>query len=513
MADNEKPKATGEAKEDPKEESKELPPPPHHEEISTETLHTVEIDGRAVEYTATAGRLLLKEEEGKKKASFFFVSYTKKDVSDPSDRPVVFAFNGGPGSSSVWLHLGLLGPRRVLMDNNGMPYPPPGRLVDNGHSLLDVADLVFIDPVGTGFSRAIPNEEAKGFHHFKKDIEAVGEFIRLYLTRHKRWGSPKFLAGESYGTTRSAGLAGHMYERYGITFNGLILISSILNFQTAGFDGSTGTFRRGNDLPYVVFLPTYTATAWYHGKLGAKDQERDLRDLLDEVEQFAATEYALALFQGAALSENQFKKIARKVARYTGLSETYVTRYDLRIEILRFCKELLREEGKTVGRIDSRYTGIDRFRDGDAFESDPSMDATMGVYTSALNAYMHDELDYESDLPYEILSTQTWQNWDYEDFKNAYVDVSETLRNTMSRNPYMKVFVANGYLDLATPYFATEYTFNHIGLDESLRENVQMEYYDAGHMMYVHIPSLVKLADDLRGFVADASPVSPQATV
>jgi carboxypeptidase C (cathepsin A) len=262
-----------------------------------------------------------------------------------------------------------------------------------------------------------------------------------------------------------------------------------------------------------VFLPTYTATAWYHGKLGAKDQERDLRDLLDEVEQFAATEYALALFQGAALSENQLKKIAKKVARYTGLSETYVTRYDLRIEILRFCKELLREEGKTVGRIDSRYTGIDRFRDGDAFESDPSMDATMGVYTSALNAYMHDELDYESDLPYEILSTQTWQNWDYEDFKNAYVDVSETLRNTMSRNPYMKVFVANGYLDLATPYFATEYTFNHIGLDESLRENVQMEYYDAGHMMYVHIPSLVKLAEDLRGFVADASPVSPPAGI
>ena len=490
---------------DKKDDSKETPPPPHHEEISQQTTHTVTISGVAVEYTATAGRLLLTEEEGKKKASFFFVSYTRNDVADLSSRPIVFAFNGGPGSSSVWLHLGVLGPRRVLLDDEGMPYPPPGRLVDNDHSLLDVADLVFIDPVGTGFSRAIPNDEAKSFHHFKKDIEAVGEFIRLYLSRHKRWGSPKFLAGESYGTTRSAGLAGHVYQRHGITFNGLMLISSILNFQTAGFDGSTGTFRRGNDLPYLVFLPTYAATAWYHGKLAPKDQQRDLREFLDEVEQFAAGEYAVALFHGSALPAAQFKKIAKKVARYTGLSEQYVSRYDLRIEILRFCKELLREDGRTVGRIDSRYTGIDRFVDGDAFESDPSMDATMGAYTSALNAYMHDELEYESDLPYEILSSETWQNWDYEDFKNAYVDVSETLRNTLSRNRYMKVFVANGYFDLATPYFATEYTFNHLGLDPSLRGNIEMEYYDAGHMMYVHVASLQKLADDLRQFVTDAS--------
>ena len=505
MADNDKADKTDAEAAETTDESKETPPPPHHEEVSTETTHTVSIGGSDVAYTATAGRLLLTEEEGKKKASFFFVSYTRNDVEDLSERPIVFAFNGGPGSSSVWLHLGALGPRRVLLDDNGMPYPPPGRLVDNEHSLLDTADLVFIDPVGTGFSRAIPNEEAKDFHHFKKDIEAVGEFIRIYLTRHKRWGSPKFLAGESYGTTRSAGLAGHLYQRHGITFNGVMLISSILNFQTAGFDRATGTFLRGNDLPYMLFLPTYAATAWYHGKLGTKDQERELRELLTEVEQFAANEYALALFQGSALPEDKFKRVAKKVARYTGLSETYVKRYDLRIEIMRFCKELLRTEGRTVGRIDSRYTGIDRFVDGDSFEADPSMDATMGVYTSALNSYMHDELEYESDLPYEILSAQTWQNWDYEDFKNAFVDVSETLRNTMTRNRFMKVFVANGFLDLATPYFATEYTFNHLGLDESLQDNVRMEYYDAGHMMYVHIPSLEKLAVDLRSFVADAS--------
>ena len=490
---------------DKKDKGADTPPPPHHEEISTETTHTVTVAGQEIEYTATAGRLLLTEEEGKKKASFFFVSYTRNDVADLAERPIVFAFNGGPGSSSVWLHLGVLGPRRVLMDDDGMPYPPPGRLVDNEHSLLDTADLVFIDPIGTGFSRAIPNDEAKDFHHFKKDIEAVGEFIRLYLTRHKRWGSPKFLAGESYGTTRSAGLAGHLYNRHGIVFNGLLLISSILNFQTAAFDRSTGTFLRGNDLPYVVFLPTYAATAWSHGKLGPKDQSRDLREFLDEVETFAANEYTLALFEGSSISPERFRRVARKLARYTGLSEAYVSRYDLRVEILRFCKELLRNEGRTIGRIDSRYTGIDRFRDGDAFESDPSMDATMGLYTSALNAYMHDELEYESDLPYEILSSETWQNWDYEDFKNAFVDVSETLRNTMTRNSFMKVFVANGYLDLATPYYATEYTFNHLGLDASLRDNVTMEYYDAGHMMYVHVPSLEKLAGDMRAFVRSAS--------
>jgi carboxypeptidase C (cathepsin A) len=488
-----------------KDDSKDTPPPAHHEEISKETYHSVTIDGVPVKYTATAGRLILAEEEGKKKASFFFVAYNRSGVRDKAKRPIVFAFNGGPGSSSVWLHLGALGPRRVLMDDDGMPYPPPGRLVDNDHSILDVADLVFIDPVGTGFSRAIPGDETKDYHHFKKDIEAVGEFIRVYLTRHQRWGSPKFLAGESYGTTRSAGLAGHLYTRHGIVFNGLMLISSILNFQTAGFDGTTGTFRRGNDLPYAVFLPTYAATAWYHNKLAKKEQDLPLGDLLEEVEQFAAKDYTVALFQGDALSPATFKKIAKRLARYTGLSEEYVTRYNLRIEILRFCKELLREEGRTVGRIDSRYTGIDRFRDGDAFEADPSMDATMGAYTSALNAYMRDELEYESDLPYEILSADTWQNWDYEDFKNAYVDVSETLRNTMTRTKFMKVFVANGYLDLATPYFATEFTFNHLGLDESMQANVKMRYYEAGHMMYVHIPSLEKLAADMREFVNDAS--------
>jgi carboxypeptidase C (cathepsin A) len=494
--------ATGD---DAKKPADETPPPAHHEEGIAETTHTIMIGGTEVSYTATAARMILREEDGKKKASFFSVAYTRDGVEDPATRPIVFCFNGGPGSSSVWLHLGAFGPRRVLLDEKGMPGPPPGRLVDNEHAILDVADIVFIDPVGTGYSRAIPDDELKQFAHFKKDIETVGELIRIYLTRHERWSSPKFLAGESYGTTRSAGVAAHLYKRHGIAFNGLLLISSILNFQTAGFDKETWTFERGNDLPYLLFLPTYAAAAWYHERLAPKQRARPLRELLDEVEAFAAGDYALALFQGDTLDSGRFDEIAARLAGYTGLSVDYVKRYDLRIEILRFCKELLRDQRRTIGRIDARYTGIDRFVDGDTVEADPSMDATMGPYTAALNDYLRRELDYESELPYEILSEKVHESWDYEEFKNAHVDVSEALRETISRNPSTRVFVASGFYDLATPHFATEYTFSHLGLDPSLRGNVEFRYYEAGHMMYVHEPSREKLAADVKGFIERAT--------
>lgn len=498
--------AEGKEQEGSGKESTETPqPPPHHEDTSTETTHTVAVGGETIEYTATAGHLVLKDEEGKKQASFFSISYVRNDVRDRRSRPVVFSFNGGPGSSSVWLHLGAFGPRRVRLEAAGWPLPPPGRLVDNEHSLLDIADLVFIDPVSTGYSRAIPEEEAKSYHHFKKDLESVGEFIRLWLARNHRWGSPKFLAGESYGTTRSAGLAGHLLKRHGLYFNGLILVSSILNFQTAGFDTSTWTFNRGNDLPYALFLPTYAATAWYHRRLPDDLQSLELRALLDEVEAFASGEYLLALTEGSRIGDERRNRIAATLARYTGLSETYVRQSDLRIEILRFCKELLRHEGRTVGRIDSRYTGYDRFATGEAMENDPSIDATMGVYTSALNDYVRGDLAYESDLPYEIL-TERVHPWDYEDFKNSYVDVSETLREAMSRNPFMKVYVGNGYFDLATPHYATEYTFAHLGLAPELLGNVSMHYYGAGHMMYVHLEELARMKTDIAGFIVDAMP-------
>jgi carboxypeptidase C (cathepsin A) len=477
-------------------------PKPTQEEIS-ETQHTVVINGQEIAYTATAGTIVLKEEEGKAQASIFFVAYTRDDGQGGDDaayrrqRPLTFSFNGGPGSSSVWLHLGVLGPRRVLMDEVGNPLPPPYRLVDNEFSLLDVTDLVFIDPVSTGYSRAVTEEEAKKFHEFEKDIESVGEFIRLYTSRYKRWTSPKFLIGESYGTTRAAGLAGFLQNRHGLYLNGIMLVSSILNFQSA-------MFNQGNDLPYVLFLPTYTATAWYHRRL-SEELQQDLRQTLNQAETFALGAYTLALMKGSALPDDEREQIAQKLARYTGLSQDYVERTNLRINIHRFVKELLRDQRRTTGRLDSRLTGIDRDAAGEGHEYDPSYVAIQGPYTATLNDYVRAELAFESDLPYEILTDRV-RPWDYTKFQNQYVNVAETLREAMTKNPFLKVFVANGYYDLATPYLATQYTFEHLDLDESLQNNVSMGYYEAGHMMYVHQPSLAQLKGDLADFVRSAVP-------
>ncbi len=479
--------------------------PAHYEENIVETVHEVVIDGVSVAYTAAAGRVLLRETDGKKRASFFYTAYNRNEVDgDASRRPIIFLYDGGPGSSSVWLHLGGIGPRRAALDDDGFRVPPPGRIVENGHSILDVADLVFIDPISTGFSRAIPHEGAKEFHDFDQDNDSFGEFIMSYLSRHERWASPKFLIGESYGTVRSAGIAGHLLDRHGVYFNGIVLISSILNFQTAGSDGFTGTFHPGNDLPYVLFLPTYAASAWYHGRLPADYQELPLREFLDEVEAFATNEYATALFKGDLLPAEEFVNIASRLALYTGLSEEYVSQYDLRIENLRFCKELLRHEHRTVGRSDSRYKGIDRFKGGDTIEADASRYARLGVYTAMLNDYVRRDLGYETELPYEIIHYESGQDWTYKDSKNKFVDVSETLRRTMSRNSDMKVMVASGYYDLATPHFASDYTFSHMRLDPEVRQNLEIQYYDAGHMMYMHMPSLKKLAGDIRAFIARA---------
>ncbi|MBK8988649.1 MAG: peptidase S10 [Chloroflexi bacterium] len=486
------------AETEPKEEKK-YPVP---EEKIVTTRHSLILNGKGLSYSATTGTLILKEEhekedksEGEKaKAAIFFVAYTREDA-DPATRPITFAFNGGPGSSSVWLHLGLLGPKRVLADEDGNAPPPPYRLVNNDYSLLDQTDLVFIDPVSTGFSRAVPGEKPKEFHAFQKDIESVGDFIRLYTSRYQRWASPKFLAGESYGTTRSAGLSGYLQERHGMYLNGILLISSILNFQTA-------YFTPGNDLPYALFLPTYAATAWYHGRL-SPDLQADLRHTLAEVEQFALGEYTLALMQGAALPAETRTAVAQKLARYTGLSAEYIERADLRLEIHRFCKELLRAQGRTVGRLDTRFTGVDRDGVGEYPEFDPSYAAIQGPYTATLNDYMRRDLQFESDLPYEILTGRVWP-WNYEPHQNRFVDVAETLRKAISINPHLKVFIANGYYDLATPYLATRYTVNHLGLAAELQANVHLTYYEAGHMMYVHRPSLAQLKEDMAAWLATA---------
>jgi carboxypeptidase C (cathepsin A) len=480
----------------------------------SETRHTIQIGDQQISYVARAGTMVLKEEEEgedkksegeRAKASIFFVAYTKEQPGDSGEpaaqsrsRPITFSFNGGPGSSSVWLHLGLLGPRRVrVTDENNQPLPPPYKLDDNLYSLLDVTDLVFVDPVSTGYSRAIEGEKASQFHSFKKDIEAVGEFIRLYTTRFKRWASPKFLIGESYGTTRAAGLSGFLQDRHGMYFNGIMLISTILNFQTA-------RFFPGNDLPYILFLPTYAATAWYHRKL-SEDLQQDLQATLAEVEAFAMNAYTLAMMKGDSLAGDEREKIAEQLVRYTGLSREYVEQTNLRINIHRFVKELLRDQRRTVGRLDSRFTGIDRDAAGEGHEYDPSYAVIQGAYTATLNDYVRAELGFESDLPYEILTDRV-RPWTYDEHQNQYVNVAETLREAMSKNPFLQVFVGNGYYDLATPYLATRYTFDHMELDASLRDNVSMKHYEAGHMMYIHEESLALLKEDLAAFVAAAVP-------
>lgn len=484
------------------EEKKEEKPTPKDNLVITK--HKITVGGQEIAYTATAGTMILKEEtadrekeaEGEKpKAAVFFVAYTKDDTDDKSKRSLTFSFNGGPGSSSVWMHMGLLGPRRVVLEFDGQLPAPPFQLTDNEYSLLDQTDLVFIDPVSTGYSRPVEGEKARQFHGFRKDIETVGDFIRLYTTRTGRWLSPKFLIGESYGTTRASGLSGYLQERHGLYLNGIMLISAVLDFATIDFN-------LGNELPFVMFLPAYTAAAWYHRKLRIR---RPLQKLLKEVELFAQGEYAAALLKGDLLTRSERKRIVEKLSRYTGLSPAFIERSNLRINDQHFFKELLRERGQTVGRLDSRFLGIDRLGVTEQPEYDPLLSNTLGPYTAGLYHYVREELKYESDLPYEILNIKVWP-WSYAEHENQYVNVSETLRSAMTQNPHLKVFVANGYFDLGTPYFATEYTFNHLGLNESLRKNISMGYYEAGHMMYIHIPSLAALKQDLADFVKNSAP-------
>jgi carboxypeptidase C (cathepsin A) len=495
------------AKEEEKsEKNREINDLKEPEDNIVQSHHNVNIDGKEINYTVTAGTMVLLEEEEedekskgeKAKASIFFVAYTRDETEESNKRPITFSFNGGPGSSSVWLHLGVLGPRKIELDDDGYPLPPPYRLIDNNYSLLDVTDLVFIDPVSTGFSRAVPGEKPKEFHGFKKDIESVGDFIRLYTTRYQRWGSPKFLIGESYGTTRASGLAGYLQDRHGYFLNGIMFISTVLDFQTL-------LFNSGNDLPYILFLPTYTATAWYHERLD-EELQIDLRKTLDQAEAFALGDYASALLKGSSLQADEHQQIVSQLARFTGLSTEYVEQSNLRISIHRYVKELLRSKRLTVGRLDSRFTGVDRDAAGEVFEFDPSYAAILGPFTATLNDYIRGELNFEKDIPYEILTDRV-HPWSFEEHQNEYVYVAETLRKAMVMNPHLKVFVANGYFDLATPYLATAYTFNHLSLEPEMQKQISMGFYQAGHMMYIHKPSLAQLKEDLQGFIISSLPV------
>jgi carboxypeptidase C (cathepsin A) len=465
------------------------------EEKPIVTKHEIRAGSKVLKYTATTGLMPIKNQAGDIEAQIFFIAYMLDNAGQAAQRPLMFSFNGGPGSSSVWLHLGALGPKRVRMLDDGAMPAPPFQLVDNDQTWLDQTDLVFIDPVGTGYSRATRPEIASRFFGLRGDIESVGEFIRLYLTRYERWSSPLFLVGESYGTTRAAGLAGHLIDR-GIAFNGIILVSTIMSFQTA-------RFALGNDLPYILFLPTYAATAWYHKKL-PPDLQQSLRKTLDEVERWAATDYMVALGKGDRLSAEERQAVIEKLARYTGLSKSYIDNSNLRIEIQRFDKELLRDQKRTVGRLDSRFKGIDALAASERPDFDPSMAAIRPPYTAAFNNYVRADLGFKSDLEYYILGggIGPW-NWGAD---NSYADTSEALRSSFAKNPYLKVLVASGYYDLATPYFAAEYTLNHMGLDPSLRGNIKSSFYEAGHMMYIEKRSLAKLKEDVAAFIQSAAP-------
>ena len=460
----------------------------------SETIHALTIGGTKLEYKATAGTLPLKDAEGKTTADIFFIAYTKTGVADPALRPVTFSFNGGPGSSSVWMHLGLLGPKRVKLADDGSAVPPPYSLIDNEYSLLDETDLVFIDPVGTGYSRAAKPEDAKKFFGVAEDAQSVAEFIRTYVTKNTRWASPKFLIGESYGTTRAAALSGELMSKHRMNLNGIMLVSTVLNFQTI-WGGE------GNDLPHVLYLPSYTATAWHHKKLPADLQAKPLAEVLRLAETFAAGDYNHALMLGNSLPKPRRDVLLKELARLTGLPAEFLDRADLRPGLQRFAVELLRDQDLQVGRFDSRYTSHVRDRLTPTTETDPSADAVFSVFASTFNHYVRTELKFEEDKPYEIIAGVGPWNWGSQ---NDFVNVAETLAQSMTRNPFLKVHVSCGYTDLATPYYAARYTFQHMNLPAPLHKNITIDDYDAGHMMYLNLPDLKKQKLDLAKFIRSA---------
>jgi carboxypeptidase C (cathepsin A) len=474
----------------------EKPADKEKEEPPVVTHHEIHAGGKTLKYTAITGMMPIRDANGETEAHIFFIAYTLDGVSDTSRRPLMFSFNGGPGSASVWLHLGALGPKRVVMLPDGQMPAPPFHLVDNEYTWLDQTDLVFIDPVGTGYSRPEKPELGKKFWGVRGDIRSVGEFIRMYLTRYERWTSPLFMVGESYGTTRAAGLSGYLVER-GIAFNGIVLVSSVLNFETTDF-------TKGNDLPYILYLPSYAATAWYHHKL-APDLERDLPATLKQAEEWAGTSYAEALAKGDRLAPAERQRTIDMLSRFTGLDKRYIDESNLRVAIQPFTKELLRDQKRTVGRLDSRFKGIDESAATVQPEFDPTTAAIRPPYTTTFNNYVRGELGYKTDLEYYILGegiTSPWQ-WDLRGI-DGFPDTSDDLRQAFAKNPYMKLFVASGHFDLATPYFATEYTLGHMGLDASQRKNIQTGEYEAGHMVYIDAKQLEKLKRDVAGFIDNA---------
>src|SRR5262245_43978249 len=470
------------------------------EEKISQTSHTIRLNGREIKYTATTGTLPIRLDNGQVSARMFFVAYTK-DGEDAKTRPVSFLYNGGPGAATIWLHMGSFAPRRVQMAEEGFQPAPPYRLVDNENSLIDTTDLVFVDAIDTGFSRVVSGVSNAQFHGVRGDLRAFGEFINNYLKMYSRFPSPKYLIGESYGTIRSAGLAQELQNRHGIELNGIVLVSSLLSYQTLSPSAQ-------NDVAYAAHLETYTATAWYHKKLSG-ELAGDLKKAVDESRTFAFGEYLTALAKGNRATAAERKATAQKLARLTGLSPDYVERSNLRIDPGRFRKELLRDRRLVVGRLDTRFTSVERDAAGESDEFDLSNSALQGPYTALFQDYVKDELKWETDLHYPTSGNVRPWNWD--EFQNSYRYITKAMRPTMTHNPFLKILVNIGYYDMATVMGGMEYNFAHLGYDKTFTDRVSFGYYEAGHMIYIRPSAHKALKQDIVKFF-EGTRNAPRAT-
>ena len=455
------------------------------------THHQATLNGKGLNYTATAGRLPLKRADGKIEAEMFFVAYTL-DGQEPGRRPLTFAFNGGPGSASVWLHMGALGPKRVVLQQNGFMPAAPYRTEDNPDSILDRTDVVMVDAMATGYSRAANADLTKKFLGVKGDVQAFGEFIRLYLSRYERWSSPLFLLGESYGTTRAAGLAGYLAD-HGIAFNGVTLLSMAVDFQTL-------EWSKSNDMPYFLLVPTFNMIAGYHHKLAA-DLTQDMAKTRDEVMRWSLNDYASALAKGDTLSPDEHRKIVDQLSRYLGLRPEVIEAHNMRIDVPTFGHELLLDQKLITGRLDGRFSSPNP--DEDRFFYDPASAAILPPYTSAFNNYLRTELNYQIDTPYRVFAYDepVFQKWDWGNAEEGFPSTAGGLRSAMIKNPYMKVLVMEGYYDLATPFAAANWTMDHLNLGPQFRQSISYATYNAGHMVYIDRAEHDKMKKDLVDFM------------
>jgi len=470
-------------------------------EESSVTDHSIRIGGQTIPYKATASTTLLKDDKGEPTASLFSMAYTRSDVKDLSQRPLAFLYNGGPGSSSIWLHMGAFGPRRVVTAEAAATPPPPYRLVDNSDSLLDKADLVFIDPIGTGFSRAVGKAENKQFWGVDEDAKSLAQFITTYVSRNNRWNSPKFLIGESYGTFRSAVLGNLLQSRNGVYLNGIVLISNVLDLNTL-------LFNDGDDMPYIYYVPSYAAAAWYQKLL--KDRPDDLNAFLADARRFATTDYAAALMKGSKLTDSEKAEVAKKLSRFTGLSEDYLVKADLRVTLPQFRAELQRSHGLITGRYDARYSGPLYDLLAERADRDPQSDAVTGAFTAAFNSYVREDLKFGQDKTYATSADGAGRDWNWKregrgGFNVGSPNAEADLIQALIQNPHLQVEVENGLYDLATPFLATEYTMEHLGLPANLQSHIHLQYYDAGHMMYLHEEDLAKLKANVAAFIDSAA--------